>query len=42
MAIARVQVGANDKPVVPVVLKKVTIVPEGKPLPPPPAAPTQP
>jgi peptidyl-prolyl cis-trans isomerase A (cyclophilin A) len=36
MAIARVQVGANDKPVVPVVLKKVTIVPEGKPLPPPP------
>ena len=37
MAIARVQVGANDKPVVPVVLKKVTIVPEGKPLPPLPA-----
>jgi peptidyl-prolyl cis-trans isomerase A (cyclophilin A) len=37
MAIARVRVGANDKPVVPVVLKKVTIVPEGKPLPPPPA-----
>jgi peptidyl-prolyl cis-trans isomerase A (cyclophilin A) len=36
-AIARVQVGANDKPVVPVVLKKVTIVPEGKPLPPAPA-----
>jgi peptidyl-prolyl cis-trans isomerase A (cyclophilin A) len=32
--IARVQVGANDKPLVPVVLKKVTIVPEGKPLPP--------
>jgi peptidyl-prolyl cis-trans isomerase A (cyclophilin A) len=36
-AIARVQVGANDKPVVPVVLKKVTIGPEGKPLPPPPS-----
>jgi peptidyl-prolyl cis-trans isomerase A (cyclophilin A) len=36
--IARVQVGANDKPLVPVVLKKVTIVPEGKPLPPLPAA----
>jgi peptidyl-prolyl cis-trans isomerase A (cyclophilin A) len=32
--IARVQVGADDKPVTPVVLKKVTIVPEGKPLPP--------
>jgi peptidyl-prolyl cis-trans isomerase A (cyclophilin A) len=42
MAIARVQVGANDKPVVPVVLKKVTIVPEGKPLPPPPAVAPQP
>jgi peptidyl-prolyl cis-trans isomerase A (cyclophilin A) len=36
-AIARVQIGANDKPVVPVVLKKVTIVPEGKPLPPAPS-----
>jgi len=31
--IARVQVGADDKPVTPVVLKKVTIVSEGKPLP---------
>ncbi len=40
--IARVQVGANDKPIVPVVLKKVTIVPEGKPLPPPPAVAPQP
>jgi peptidyl-prolyl cis-trans isomerase A (cyclophilin A) len=35
--IARVQTGANDKPVVPVYLKKVTIVPEGQPVPPPPA-----
>jgi peptidyl-prolyl cis-trans isomerase A (cyclophilin A) len=32
--IARVQRNANDKPLRPVVLKKVTIVPEGKPLPP--------
>jgi peptidyl-prolyl cis-trans isomerase A (cyclophilin A) len=40
--IARVQVGADDKPVTPVVLKKVTIVPEGKPLPPPPATAPQP
>jgi|WetSurMetagenome_2_1015567.scaffolds.fasta_scaffold24443_3 peptidyl-prolyl cis-trans isomerase A (cyclophilin A) len=31
--IARVQVDRNDKPVTPVVLKKVTIVPEGQPLP---------
>jgi peptidyl-prolyl cis-trans isomerase A (cyclophilin A) len=31
--IARVQVDGNDKPVTPVVLKKVTIVPEGQPLP---------
>ena len=31
--IARVQTNSQDKPVVPVVLKKVTIVPEGKPLP---------
>ncbi|HEY6488401.1 MAG: peptidylprolyl isomerase [Terracidiphilus sp.] len=36
--IARVQRDNNDKPLVPVVLKKVTIVPEGKPVPPPPAA----
>ncbi len=35
-AIARVPTGANDKPVEPVILKKVTIVPEGHPLPPPP------
>lgn len=31
--IARVQTNSDDKPVVPVVLKKVTIVPEGQPLP---------
>ncbi len=37
-SIARVEVGADDKPVTPVVLNKVTIVPEGQPLPPPPAA----
>jgi peptidyl-prolyl cis-trans isomerase A (cyclophilin A) len=36
--IARVQRDANDKPLVPVVLKKVTIVPEGQPAPQPPAA----
>ncbi|MGO9937065.1 MAG: peptidylprolyl isomerase [Terracidiphilus sp.] len=36
--IARVQRDGNDKPVVPVVLKKVTIIPEGQPVPPPPAA----
>jgi peptidyl-prolyl cis-trans isomerase A (cyclophilin A) len=40
--IARVQVGADDKPVVPVVLKKVTIVPEGKPSPPLPTSAPQP
>ena len=32
--IARVQTDGNDKPVTPVVLKKVTIVREGQPLPP--------
>jgi peptidyl-prolyl cis-trans isomerase A (cyclophilin A) len=36
--IARVQVDGNDKPVTPVVLKKVTIVREGQPLPPDPNA----
>jgi peptidyl-prolyl cis-trans isomerase A (cyclophilin A) len=35
--IARVQANQDDKPLVPVVLKKVTIVPEGQPLPPLPA-----
>lgn len=36
--IARVQVGENDKPVTPVVLKKVTIVAEGQAAPPRPAS----
>jgi len=39
--IARVQRDSNDKPLEPVVLKKVTIVPEGQPLPPNPAAPQE-
>lgn len=38
--IARVQRDSNDKPLEPVVLKKVMIVPEGQPLPPNPAAAT--
>ncbi len=38
-AIARVPRNSDDKPITPVVLKKVTIVPQGQPLPP--AAPTQ-
>jgi peptidyl-prolyl cis-trans isomerase A (cyclophilin A) len=37
--IARVQRDPGDKPLTPVVLEKVAIVPEGKPLPPLPAAP---
>ena len=41
-AIAGVQTGANDKPAAPVFLKKVTIVAEGQPVPPPPASTTQP
>lgn len=41
-AIARVQRDDNDKPLVPVVLKKVTIVPEGQPLPPSPSTPAAP
>ena len=36
--IARVERDANDKPVTPVVLKKVTIVPEGQPMPAAPSA----
>jgi peptidyl-prolyl cis-trans isomerase A (cyclophilin A) len=36
--IAHVERDGNDKPLSPVILKKVTIVPEGKPIPPPPAA----
>ena len=35
-SIARVERDGNDKPLEPVVLKKVTIVPEGQPVPPPP------
>ncbi|MDE3200878.1 MAG: peptidylprolyl isomerase [Acidobacteriota bacterium] len=35
--IARVQRDENDKPIDPVILKKVTIVPEGQPIPPLPA-----
>jgi len=38
-SIARVQRDPEDKPLTPVILKKVTIVREGQPLPPPPAAP---
>ena len=41
-AIARVQRDSNDKPLVPVVLKKVTIVPEGQPVPRLPSAPAAP
>ena len=41
-SIARVQRDGNDKPLVSVVLKKVTIIPEGQPVPPPPAAPAAP
>jgi peptidyl-prolyl cis-trans isomerase A (cyclophilin A) len=38
-AITRVPRDADDKPRDPVVLKKVTIVPAGQPVPPPPTAP---
>jgi len=38
--IARVQRDSSDKPLAPVVLKKVTIVREGQPIPPPPAVAT--
>jgi peptidyl-prolyl cis-trans isomerase A (cyclophilin A) len=41
-AIARVQRDADDKPLQPVILTKVTIVREGQPLPPAPPAPTAP
>jgi peptidyl-prolyl cis-trans isomerase A (cyclophilin A) len=37
-SIARVETDAQDKPTTPVVLNKLTIVPEGQPLPPPPVA----
>ncbi len=36
--IARVERDSNDKPITPVYLNKVTIIPEGQPLPPPPPA----
>jgi peptidyl-prolyl cis-trans isomerase A (cyclophilin A) len=39
-SIARVERNAQDKPVTPVVLNKVTIVPEGQPIPPPASAPS--
>jgi peptidyl-prolyl cis-trans isomerase A (cyclophilin A) len=41
-AIARVERDPNDKPVTPVMLQKVTIVPEGQAVPPAPAAPAPP
>lgn len=40
--IARVERDPNDKPVTPVVLKKVTIIPEGQPVPPDPGTAGQP
>ena len=40
-SIARVARNGNDKPYTPVVLKKVTIVRQGQPMPPPPATPTK-
>jgi peptidyl-prolyl cis-trans isomerase A (cyclophilin A) len=40
--IGLVERDANDKPLTPVILKKVTIVREGQPIPPPPAAPAAP
>lgn len=39
-SIARVERGEEDKPLTPVLLRKVTIVPEGQQVPPPPAAET--
>lgn len=41
-SIARVERDANDKPLTPVVLEKVTIVPPGQPLPPAPVQPREP
>jgi len=38
-SIARVDRDGDDKPLTPVILKKVTIVPDGQPIPPAPAAP---
>jgi peptidyl-prolyl cis-trans isomerase A (cyclophilin A) len=37
-SIARVERNAEDKPIIPIVINKVTIVPEGQPIPPEPAA----
>jgi peptidyl-prolyl cis-trans isomerase A (cyclophilin A) len=37
-SIARVERNSEDKPITPVVVNKVTIVPEGQPIPPDPAA----
>ena len=41
-SIARVERNGNDAPVTPVVIRKVTIVPDGQPIPPEPAQPTAP
>lgn len=41
-SIARVDRNANDKPTTPVVIEHVTIVPDGQPMPPPPATPPAP
>jgi peptidyl-prolyl cis-trans isomerase A (cyclophilin A) len=38
-SIARVERNSEDKPIIPVVMNKVTIVPDGQPLPPEPALP---
>ena len=38
-AIARVERDSNDKPLTPVVINKVTVIPAGQPVPPVPAAP---
>jgi len=41
-SIARVNRDQNDKPVEPVILKTVTVIPAGQPVPPPPSAPATP
>ncbi len=41
-SIARVERNANDAPVTPVVIRKITIVPDGQPIPPEPAQPAAP
>ncbi len=40
-AIARVERNGNDKPITPVVINKVTVIPAGQPVPPAPALPAQ-